>query len=98
MTSSQTRINFFTGFPSQETQQLLLEWHALYSSLQAEKKSMSGIGHEEAQKMLNIPARKINQYIREGYLKQKPSGELYKYQVIGLLFEMKQQELFASIR
>jgi hypothetical protein len=91
-------LNFFAGFPSQETQKLLLEWHALYSSLQAEKKNMSGISHDEAQRMLNIPARKINQYIREGYLKQKPSGELFKYQVIGLLFEMKQQELFASIR
>jgi len=94
---SQAELKFFSNFPSKETLKLLLEWQALYVEVQAERKRLSTIPQSEAMRMLDIPARKLTQYIKEGYLKEKPSGEIYKYQVLKLLFEMKQEELFQSI-
>lgn len=94
---SQGELKFFSNFPTKETLRLLLEWQALYAELLSEKKRLNTISTSEALKMLDIPARKLTQYIKEGFLKQKPSGEIYKYQVLQLLFEMKQEELFQSI-
>ncbi len=74
-----------------------MEWQALYAEVQAERKRMSTIPQTEALRLLDLPARKLTQYIKEGYLKEKPSGEIFKYQVLKLLFEMKQEELFQSI-
>ncbi len=93
----QAELKFFSNYPSKETLKLLLEWQALYAEVQAERKRLSTIPQAEAMKLLDIPARKLTQYIKEGYLKEKPSGEIYKYQVLKLLFEMKQEELFQSI-
>jgi hypothetical protein len=93
----QAELKFFSSFPSKETLRLLLEWHALYAETEAEKKRMTLIAASEAMRMLDIPARKLTQYVKEGFLKQKPTGEIYKYQVLQLLFEVKQQELFLSI-
>ena len=95
---SQGELKFFSGFPSKETLKLLLEWQALYAELQSEKKRLQIISSAEAVRLLNIPVRKLTQYIREGYIHQKPGGEIYKYQVLQLLVEVKQEELFRSIR
>ena len=95
---SQGELKFFLGFPSKETLKLLLEWQALYAEVQSEKKRLTIIVPAEAVRLLNIPVRKLTQYIREGYLLQKPGGELYKYQVLQLLVDVKQEELFRSIR
>ncbi|MBK6643858.1 MAG: hypothetical protein KBH11_00225 [Bacteroidia bacterium] len=97
MKSEQGELKFFATFPSKETLRLLLEWHALYEELQLEKKRMSLCTETDAIKLLDIPARKLHQYVKEGYLKRKPSGEFFKYQVIKLLFEVKQEELYQSI-
>lgn len=94
----QAELKFFSNFPSKETLKLLLEWQALYAEVQAERKRLSTIPQVEAMRLLDIPARKLTQYIKEGYLKEKPSGEIYKYQVLQLLFEVKQEELFQSIQ
>ena len=95
---SQGELKFFSNFPTKETLKLLLEWQALYAELVSEKKRLKTISVAEALKMLDIPARKLTQYIKEGYIKQKPSGEIYKYQVLQLLFEVKQEELYQSIQ
>ncbi|HMT30044.1 MAG TPA: hypothetical protein PKD91_12270 [Bacteroidia bacterium] len=95
---SQGELKFFSNFPTKETLKLLLEWQALYAELVSEKKRLNTISVAEALKMLDIPARKLTQYIKEGYIKQKPSGEIYKYQVLQLLFEVKQEELYQSIQ
>jgi len=97
MTGSQGEIKFFTDFPSKETLKLLLEWQALYSEMQAERQRMTLIPADTAMNLLGIPARKLNQYIKEGFLKQKPDGRIFKYQVMKLLFEVKQAELHQSI-
>lgn len=94
---AQGELKFFSNFPSKETLKLLLEWQALYAELYSEKKRLTTISVAEALKILDIPSRKLTQYIKEGFLKQKPTGEIYKYQVLQLLFEMKQEELFQSI-
>jgi len=96
--STQAELKFFSSFPSKETLKLLLEWQALYVEVNSEKKRLTTISSNEALKLLDIPARKLTQYIKEGYLMQKPNGEIYKYQVLQLLFEVKQEELFQSIR
>lgn len=98
MTTTQGELKFFSSFPSKETLKLLLEWQALYAEVQSEKKRLTVISAAEAIKLLDIPARKLTQYIKEGYLRQKPSGEIYKYQVLQLLFEVKQEEMFQSIK
>ena len=98
MATTQGELKFFSGFPSKETLRLLLEWQALYAEVQSEKKRLTVILAAEAIKLLDIPARKLTQYIKEGYLLQKPSGEIYKYQVLQLLFEVKQEEMFQSIK
>lgn len=95
---SQAELKFFSEFPTKETLKLLLEWQALYAEVQSEKKRLNVIPSAEAMRLLNIPARKLTQYVREGYLHQKPGGELYKYQVLQLLVDVKQEELFRSIR
>lgn len=97
MKSAQGELKFFASFPSKETLRLLLEWQALYAELQLEKKRLSLCTETDALKLLDIPARKLHQYVKEGYLKRKPSGEFYKYQVLQLLFDVKQEELFQSI-
>ena len=94
---TQGELKFFSNYPSKETLRLLLEWQSLYSAVQTEKKRMTLIPPSEAMRLLDIPSRKLSQYVKEGYLKQKTTGEIYKYQVINLLFEVKQQELFLSI-
>jgi hypothetical protein len=96
--STQTEIKFFSSFPSKETLKLLLEWQSLYAEVQSEKKRLTTISTGDAMKLLDIPARKLTQYIKEGFLRQKPTGEIYKYQVLQLLFEVKQEELFQSIK
>ena len=98
MAGSQGEIKFFTNFPSKETLKLLLEWRALYAETQVERKKLSLISTTTALSLLDIPARKLNQYIKDGYIKQKPDGRVFKYQVLGILFEMKQAELYDSIR
>jgi len=98
MSGSQSEIKFFTNFPSKETLKYLLEWQALYAEVQAERQRMTLIPAETAMHLLGIPARKLNQYVKEGFLKQKTDGRIFKYQVMKLLFEMKQAELFESIK
>ena len=98
MTVSQGELKFFSGFPSAETIKLLLEWQALYSEVQSEKKRLTAIPPVEALKLLDIPARKLNQYIKEGFILQKQTGEIYKYQVLQILLDVKQEELFQSIK
>lgn len=98
MSSEQGELKFFTSFPSRETLKLLLEWHALYTEMHAEQKRMSLITPESAMQLLGIPARKLQQFVSEGFLKEKPDGKLFKYQVLKLLFEMKQAELYDSIK
>ncbi len=98
MTSTQGELKFFSTFPSKETLKLLLEWQVLYGEVQSEKKRLAVISVADAIKLLDIPARKLTQYIKEGYIRQKASGEIYKYQVLQLLFEVKQEELFQSIK
>ncbi len=98
MNGSQAEIKFFTGFPSKETLKLVLEWHSLFAEVQTEKKRLTLIPAADALKLLNIPARKLNQYVKEGYIMQKSDGRVYKYQVLNLIFEMKQLELFLSIK
>ena len=87
---TQGELKFFSGFPSKETLKLLLEWQALYAEVQSEKKRLSVINPPEAIRRLNIPNRKLLQYIREGYILQKTGGEIYKYQVLQLIVEVKQ--------
>lgn len=98
MTTIQGELKFFSTFPSKDTLKLLLEWQALYAEVQSEKKRLTVISASDALKLLDIPARKLTQYIKEGYIRQKTSGEIYKYQVLQLLFEVKQEELFQSIK
>jgi hypothetical protein len=98
MATTQGELKFFSSFPSKETLRLLLEWQALYAEVQYEKKRLTLISAAEAMKLLDIPARKLTQYVKEGYMMQKPSGEIYKYQVLQLLFEVKQEEMFQSIK
>ena len=98
MATTQGELKFFSSFPSKETLKLLLEWQALYAEVMAEKKRLTVIPPAEAMKLLDIPARKLAQYVKEGYLREKPTGEIYKYQVLQLLFEVKQEELFQSIK
>ena len=98
MATTQGELKFFSSFPSKETLKLLLEWQSLYAEVMAEKKRLTVIVPAEAMKLLDIPARKLTQYVKEGYLCEKPSGEIYKYQVLQLLFEVKQEELFQSIK
>ena len=98
MSGSQSEFKFFTNFPSKETLKLLLEWQALYAEVQTERQRMSLISADTAMQLLGIPARKLNQYVKEGFLKQKPDGRIIKYQVMKLIFEMKQAELFESIQ
>jgi len=98
MSTTQGELKFFSSFPSRETLKLLLEWQALYAEVMAEKKRLTAISPAEAMKLLDIPARKLSQYVKEGYLREKPSGEIYKYQVLQLLFEVKQEEMFQSIK
>ena len=96
--SIQAELKFFSTFPSKETLKLLLEWQALYTEVQSEKKRLTSISVNDAMKLLDIPARKLTQYVKEGFIHQKPTGEIYKYQVLQLLFEVKQEELFQSIK
>ena len=98
MATSQGELKFFSTFPSKETLKLLLEWQALYAEVQSEKKRLTTISATDAMKLLDIPSRKLTQYIKEGFLLQKPTGAIYKYQVLQLLFEVKQEELFLSIK
>ena len=98
MATTQGELKFFSNFPTKETLKLLLEWQALYAEVQSEKKRLNVVSVAEAIKLLDIPARKLTQYIKEGFLRQKPSGEIYKYQLLQLLFEVKQEELFSSIK
>jgi hypothetical protein len=98
MNSSQAELQFFPDFPSKQTLKLLLQWHALYAEIQWEKQRLTLISTDDAIQLLDIPSRKLNQLIREGYLKQKTDGRIYKYQVLQLIFEIKQAELFESIR
>ncbi len=98
MTISQGELKFFSGFPSRETLKLLLEWQALYAEVQSEKKRLTAIAPADALKLLDIPARKLNQYIKEGFILQKATGEIYKYQVLQILLDVKQEELFQSIK
>lgn len=98
MALTQGELKFFSGFPSKETLRLLLEWQALYSEISSEQKRLTTISAADAIKLLDIPARKLTQYVKEGFIKQKPTGEIYKYQVLQLLFEIKQEELFQSIK
>jgi hypothetical protein len=97
MSGSQSEIKFFTNFPTKETLKLLLEWQTLYAEVQSERQRMTLISAENAMSLLGIPARKLNQFVKDGFLKQKSDGRIFKYQVIKLLFEMKQAELFESI-
>ena len=93
----QTQLKFFSSFPSKDTLKLLLEWHGLYAEVDSEKKRLTLVSANEAMRLLDIPARKLNQYVKEGYLKQKPSGEIYKYQILNLMLQVKSAELFQSI-
>ena len=97
MSNTQGELKFFSTFPSKETLKILLEWQALYAEVLSEKKRLTTIAAAEAMKLLDIPARKLTQYIKEGYLRQRSSGEIYKYQVLQLLVDVKQEELFRSI-
>jgi hypothetical protein len=94
----QGELNFLTNFPSKQTLKLLLEWHTLYAEVQSEQKKMTMISEELASQLLGIPPRKLHQYADEGLLKTNPGGRFFKYHVLKLLFEMKQTELFDSIR
>jgi hypothetical protein len=94
----QGELNFLTNFPSKETLKLLLELHALNSEMKSEQKRMSLISEETAEQLLGIPPRKLHQYAKEGFLKVGPDGKFSKYYVIKLLFEMKQEELFDSMK
>lgn len=98
MASSQGELKFFSEFPTKETLKLLLEWQALYAEVQSEKKRLTAISTTDAIKLLDIPARKLTQYIKEGFLRQKATGEIYKYQVMQLLLDVKQEEMFQSIK
>ena len=94
----QGELQFLTNFPSKETLKLLLEGHSLYQEMKSEQKRMSLISTETAEQLLGIPARKLNQFAKEGFLKVSPDGRFIKYHVVKLLFEMKQEELFASMK
>ena len=94
----QGELNFLTNFPSKQTLKLLLEWHALYAEVQTEQKKMSLIKTETAEQLLGIPSRKLHQYVEEGLLKVNRDGMYYKYHVLKLIFEMKQAELFDSMK
>lgn len=94
----QGELNFLTNFPSKQTLKLLLEWHALYAEVQSEQSKMSLIKTETAEQLLGIPARKLHQYVEEGLLKLNRDGLFYKYHVLKLIFEMKQTELFDSMK
>ncbi len=98
MALSQGQLKFFSEFPSKETLKLLLEWHALYAEVQSEKKRLTSISTSDAMKLLDIPLRKLTQYIKEGFLRQKTTGEIYKYQVLQLLLDVKQEEMYQSIK
>lgn len=98
MSGMQSEISFFTDFPSKETLKLLLEWQSLYSEISIERKKLSLISTESAIQLLDIPQRKLNQYIKEGFLKQTPDGRIYKYQVLQILFEVLQLNLYRSIK
>ncbi len=94
----QGELNFLTNFPSKETLKHLLELHSLYHEMKSEQKRMSLISTETAEQLLGIPSRKLHQFAKEGFLKVNSDGRFIKYYIVKLLFEMKQEELFASMK
>jgi excisionase family DNA binding protein len=94
----QPTLRFVTNFPTELTLQLLLDAHTLFSELKEEKQRQSRVSVDEAADLLGVPSRKVTQLIEEGHLKQSSDGQLVRYHVIRVLFELKQAELFESIK
>ncbi|MEY3342740.1 MAG: hypothetical protein RL090_424 [Bacteroidota bacterium] len=98
MLPNQPTLRFVTNFPTEQTLQLLLDAHTLFLELKEEKHRQSKVSLDEAADLLGVPARKVTQLVEEGHLKQAKDGQLIRYYVIRVLFEIKQAELFESIK
>lgn len=98
MRPNQPTLRFVTNFPTEQTLQLLLDAHTLFMELKEEKQRQSKVSMEEAADLLGVPVRKVTQLAEEGHLKQTKDGLLLRYYVIRVLFELKQAELFESIK
>jgi len=98
MKPSQPTLRFVTNFPSEQTLQLLLDAHTLFIELKEEKQRQSKVSIDEAADLLGVPSKKVLQLVDDGHLKQSKEGLLLRYYVIRVLFELKQAELFESIK